>query len=290
MANTVESDSRVETDGQHASDGHRALVVVNEAVTGAELRNGLIERLGKEIDEVFVVAPALSESTLGFALGDIDEAVGPARERLSRTLKELNDAGVSARGEVGDSDPMQALQDEMVKFGPDQVLVVAHSDEESGIAERGLLNQAERDLELPVTELVVDKQPQPHVLDVKRTKGGAGRGRGWRPSYNWPPLTRRNLFGILVAVIGTIAIGILASLAVGNSNGVAQEESRLDTAAAAAILIATAIALINLAHVVGLFLFQSVGYDGLFSRFISRISLIGTPIALVAVIILNVIE
>lgn len=284
MANLAEIESGATT------GGHRPLVVANEAVNGPELRNALIGRLGKEIEEVFVVAPALSEGALGFALGDIDDAIGPARERLSRTLRELGAAGISARGEVGDSDPMQAIQDEMVKFEPDQVLVVAHRDEEGAFAERGLLEQVERDLELPVTELVVDRQAQPHVLDVKRTKGGAGRARGWRPSYNWPPLTKRNLLGILVAVVGTIAIGMLASLAVGNSNAVGQEESRLDAAAAAALLIATAIALINLAHVVGLFLFQSVGYEGLWSRFISRISLIGTPIALVLVIILNLIE
>jgi hypothetical protein len=40
-------------------------------------------------------------------------------------------------------------------------------------------------------------------------------------------------------------------------------------------------ALVNLAHVVGLFLFQSVRYQGIFSRFFARISLIGTPIAVV---------
>jgi hypothetical protein len=39
-------------------------------------------------------------------------------------------------------------------------------------------------------------------------------------------------------------------------------------------------ALINLAHVVGLVLFQSVRYDGIFSRFFARLSLFGTPIAI----------
>lgn len=47
----------------------------------------------------------------------------------------------------------------------------------------------------------------------------------------------------------------------------------------AAILIALGMALVNLAHVVGLFLFQSVRYNGIFSRLFSRLSLIGTPVA-----------
>lgn len=43
-------------------------------------------------------------------------------------------------------------------------------------------------------------------------------------------------------------------------------------------------------HVVGLFLFESVRYDGIFSRFFARLSLIGTPIAVVisAVLVLVV--
>jgi hypothetical protein len=261
-------------------------VVANEAISGSELRTALIEHLGREIDEVFVVAPAIPEGALEYALGDVDGAVGPARERLERTLRELRSSGIEASGEVGDSDPMQAIQDELVKFRPDQVLVVAHRDDDGAFAERGLLEQAERDLELPVTELVVDMEREPHLLDIKETREGAGRARGWRPSSNMPPLTKRNVVGIFVAVIGTLLLGGLAALAVGDASGHDLEEARLDWPAAAAMLIATGMALINLAHVVGLFLFQSVGYDGLFSRFISRISLFGTPIALLVTAVL----
>jgi hypothetical protein len=286
----MDTENLARTDPNGSREGHRALVVANEAVTGDELRSGLIERLGRPIDEVFVVAPALNASALEYTLGDVDHAIAPARERLSRTLRELQAAGIEAHGEVGDSDPMQAIQDEVVKFHPDQILLVAHRDEEGAFAERGLLDQAERDLDMPVTELVVDKQPEPHVLDVKRTESRAGRGRGWEPSRNWPPLTRRNIAGIIVAMIGTLLLGALAALAVGDAGGHDLEEARLNAAAAAAILIATGMALINLAHVVGLFLFQSVGYEGIWSRFLSRISLIGTPIALLIAILLNLVQ
>ncbi|HWM64057.1 MAG TPA: hypothetical protein VNP96_08750, partial [Solirubrobacterales bacterium] len=64
-------------------------------------------------------------------------------------------------------------------------------------------------------------------------------------------------------------------------------EGRLGAACAASILIAMFLALINLAHVVGLFLFQSVGYQGIWNRFFSRLSLIGTPTAIVAVLLLR---
>ncbi len=256
----------------------RALVVVNEAVVGDELRDRLLAHLGSDGGKVFVVAPALAGSALEHVMGDVDAALGPAGDRLERTLEALRDAGIDAAGEVGDSDPMTAIGDEIQKFHPSQIVVVAHRDEEGAFAEKGLLEQLERDLDLPVTELVVDKAGAPHVLAEERTEPVAGRRKGWRPSYNWPPLTKRELAGILVAILGTLLLGVLAADCVGDSNAAAGdlEEGRLGAACIARMLIAVGMALINLAHVVGLFLFQSVGYRGLFSRFFARLSLYGT--------------
>jgi hypothetical protein len=268
--------------------GKRALVVVNEKVSGAELRDSLLKHLGKAVSEVFVVAPALADSALKHTMGDIDDAIGPARERLKATLEELQEAGIDARGEVGDSDPIQAISDEIVKFEPEQILVVAHRDEEGAFAEKGLLEQAERDFDLPVLELVVSRDPEPEILDVKSSKPVAGRKKGWRPSYNWPPLSRRDIVGIVVAIVGTLILGVLASKGVANShnNGNDHEENRLGAEVAAMILIALGMALVNLAHIVGLFLFQSVRYEGIFSRFFARLSLYGTPAAIVLTLIL----
>lgn len=270
------------------STGKRALVVANEQISGERLVGTVVERLGPGVEEVFVVAPALADSALNHIMGDVDAAIPPARERLEATLREFRERGVEASGEVGDSDPIQAISDEIVKFEPEQILLVAHSDEEGAFAENGLLEQAERDFDLPVLELVVSREESPEVLDVKSTKPTAGRKKGWRPSYNLPPLTPREIGGILLAIVGTIALGMLASKGVADSqsNGNDHEEGRLGVEAAAAVLIALGMALINLAHVVGLFLFQSVRYDGIFSRFFARLSLIGTPIALVAVAVL----
>jgi len=261
--------------------GARALVVANEALAGEELREALVSHLGRDVGEVFVVAPALAGSALAHTMGDVDQAIGPAEERLRRTLAELRRAGIEADGEVGDAEPMLAIHDEIEKFHPDRILLVAHPDAEGAFGERGLLEQVERDLDLPVTELVVDRADSPHVLDVQETEPGAGRRKGWRPSANMPPLSKRDIAGILVAIVGTLVLGALAADCVGAAGGAGDfEEGRLDAPCAARILIATALALVNLAHVVGLFLFQSVGYQGMWSRFFARLSLIGTPAAL----------
>lgn len=252
------------------SGGARALVVADEAVSGRELRDRLLEQIGRPAGEVFVVAPALADSGFKHVMGDIDEALGPADERLQRTLEELRRAGIEASGEVGDSDPITAIGDEIQKFRPDRILLIAHRDADGAFAEKGLLANVERDLDVPVTEIVVDGAAEPHVLEVRETAPVAAGRRAWQPSYNWPPLSGKDIAGILIAILGTLFLGALAAACTGDSGG------GTDTPCVARLLIAVGMALINLAHVVGLFLFQSVGYRGLFSRFFARMSLFGT--------------
>lgn len=263
-------------DGIADKQGGKALVVANERIGGEQLRSALIEQLEPGISSVFVVAPALAKSAFKHQMGDIDEAVEPATERLRETLEQLRAGGLEADGEVGDSDPIQAISDEIEKFHPDQVLIVGHRDEDGAFAEQGLLEQAQRDLALPVTELFVEpSDSQPRLIGVERTEAGAGRDQGWRPSGNLPPLTKLNLIGIVIAIVGTLLLGILAAECFGGSG------NHEDWVCAARTLIALAFALLNLAHVVGLLLFQSVRYEGIFSRLFARLSLYGTPLAVV---------
>ena len=92
----------------------------------------------------------------------------------------------------------------------------------------------------------------------------------WRASQNWPPLSRMDILGILVAAFGTAALVLIAVVA---ADGDAGSYGPLTIAR---ILIATGAILINLAHVVGIFFFESVDYHGPFQRFFARLSLFGT--------------
>jgi hypothetical protein len=277
--------------GARTDSGKRALVVIDEAVSGEELTRSLLGHLGKDVEEVFVVAPALPESKLDLMMGAVDEAIPPARERLEETLEALKDAGLRASGEVGDSDPIQAMNDEVIKFAPDQIVLVAHDEEEGSPVEKGLLEQAERDFDLPVLELVVSRDAEPEVIDVQKTKRGSWRGRGESGAY-LPPVNRRDIAGIIVGFTCTIILGILAAKGLANSHtgGGNHEENRAGTEAAAMLLIALAFALINLGHIVALIIAQGVRFEGLFNRFFSRVSLIGTPLALIPQIVLLIIS
>ena len=275
--------------GARTTHGKRALVVVDEGVSGRELTLSLTERLGDGVEDVFVVAPALPESRLDLMMGAVDEAIPPARERLEETLDALRAAGLVASGEVGDSDPIQAMNDEVVKFAPDQIILVAHTEAEGSPVEKGLLEQAERDFDLPVLELVVTREEEPEVLDVKSTRRGSSRGEDG--AYGLP-INRRDTAGIIVGLLCTIILGVLAAKGLANSDtgGGDHEESRAGTEAAAMILIALAFALINLGHIVALILAQGVRFEGLFNRFFSKMSLIGTPLALIPQVILLLIS
>jgi hypothetical protein len=93
-----------------------------------------------------------------------------------------------------------------------------------------------------------------------------------RLSQNLPPFTRGDLFAMSIAIAGTIAAIVLAATGPG-----------VQTAGGAAqILIAMGISLINMAHVVGLLLLDSVGDEGVGHAYLRTLSMIATPAAVLA--------
>jgi hypothetical protein len=102
----------------------------------------------------------------------------------------------------------------------------------------------------------------------------AEHGREWRPSPNLPPFTVQDLAGILVAILGTLALILIAT------TSAAADPAPFGVVTIIRMLLAGAATLINLAHIVGIVFFESVDYHGTFERFFARMSLVGTPIAI----------
>jgi hypothetical protein len=138
--------------GRHR--GHHVLVVANAALAGAEL-SGLILRHGREHVEVDVLAPVLA-SPLHYAVSDIDRELAEARARLERSLAWAHEHQIVARGEVGDPNPTTAIEDELRTFGADEVIVVTHRRDRETWQERGELPCLRRELEVPITHVVVE--------------------------------------------------------------------------------------------------------------------------------------
>jgi hypothetical protein len=138
----------------------RILVIANETVGGERLRACIGEKItAAERAEILVVAPALNSPVRQWA-SDEDPARRQAQERLDSSLARLRDAGVDARGEIGDSEPLQAIEDALRTFGADEVIISTHPEGRSHWLERGLVESARARFEVPITHVVVDLEAE----------------------------------------------------------------------------------------------------------------------------------
>lgn len=139
-----------------ASAGERHLLVIaNETLSGDELRERILAVDG-ERTEIDILAPVLT-SQLHYGVSDIDRELGLARTRLEHSLAWAREQGIVARGEVGDPSPTTAIEDELRDFGADEVIVVTHPAERETWQERGELERLRRELDVPVSHVVVGK-------------------------------------------------------------------------------------------------------------------------------------
>jgi hypothetical protein len=142
-----------------AEDEKRILVVANETVGGQKLRDLIRERSEGVREEVLVVSPALN-SPLRTWTSDEDGARATAQERLDSSLAQLRGAGINARGQVGDGDPLQAIEDALRTFGADEVIVSTHPEGRSNWLERGVVDGARARFTVPITHVVVDLETE----------------------------------------------------------------------------------------------------------------------------------
>jgi hypothetical protein len=77
--------------------------------------------------EVLLLAPALN-SPVAHWLSDLRRARFEAQRRLALSVGSLAAAGIGARGQVGDSDPVQAVEDTLRSFPAREVVFVAGGD------------------------------------------------------------------------------------------------------------------------------------------------------------------
>ncbi len=98
------------TRARTAEDERRILVIANETVGGETLRETIRQRSEGWRAHVLVVTPALN-TPLKHWVSDDDQARDAAQGRLERSLARLNDAGIEARGEIGDGEPLQAIEE-----------------------------------------------------------------------------------------------------------------------------------------------------------------------------------
>jgi hypothetical protein len=137
----------------------RILVIANETVGGGPLRRQIEERSSGYETSVLVVSPALN-SPLRHWASDEDPAREEARQRLEASLQRLRENGIEADGEVGDADPLQAIEDAVRTFGPDEIIISTHPEGRSHWLERGVVTGARERFAVPITHVVVDLEAE----------------------------------------------------------------------------------------------------------------------------------
>jgi hypothetical protein len=269
---------------------HRLLAIVTDDPLGPEpLReigvNGTPDQGDGDGLDLRVIVPAVEAGAFRHVMGDVDEAKREAEARLGRVLEELRANGVEAGGEVGDPDPIQAAHDALLKAPADEIVIFEHERAQARWFEEGLLEKAEAGLDPPLRMVVLhsDEDGTEHVVGVEASGPGTRdpvEGHEIGSAY-LPGLSRADFAGMVSGIFGTIVAAVLAA-------AVTADNGEVTGRAAAAILIAIGIALVNMAHVVGLVLMESVRYRGGFAKFFRYLSLTGTPLAVLVNFILLV--
>ena len=103
---------------------------------------------------VFILAPALI--SVGARLtGEIDHALDQARARLEQAPGRIP-SELDAPGEISDADPLEAIEDAVATFMPDQIIVSTRSEQPARGLNPPLAGLVRRRFALPVAHLTVE--------------------------------------------------------------------------------------------------------------------------------------
>ena len=138
--------------GAGSAGSVKLLVVTPEPIDATALR----ETLGDEVNgaEVLVLSPATNQSKLAFWVSDPDDAIAEATTAESETVGALNEEGVQAEGEVGESDPAQAIEDALATFAADRIVIFSHPEGDRDYREDASLKDR---WNVPITHAVIDR-------------------------------------------------------------------------------------------------------------------------------------
>jgi hypothetical protein len=136
----------------------RLLVITTVPAEGGLLRERVRAHTGAEDAEVRVVAPASDVSPLQWLASDEDEAREEAAATAEESARAVAPEAQATEAEVGDTDPVQAIEDALREFPADEVLVVTRPGDQAGWLEKDAAREAFERFDVPVTHLVVDDE------------------------------------------------------------------------------------------------------------------------------------
>ncbi len=133
----------------------KLLVLTPEPIDAALLRS----TLGEEVEgaEVLVISPASNQSKVAFWVSDPDEAIEEAETAQVDTVERLEEEGIDAAGDTGESEPAVAIQDALATFKADRIVVFSHPQGDRDYREDDGLADAEARFGVPVTHALISR-------------------------------------------------------------------------------------------------------------------------------------
>jgi len=136
------------------SDGsYRILVIADESCMDPSFANEIVSHGAGRKVEALVIAPAIG-SRLARWTGD-ESAHADARQHLDDTVPALARAGVTARGETGADDPLQATDDGLREFAANEIVFVTKPGTDTDWVEKGVVDAARGRYSVPVTHIAL---------------------------------------------------------------------------------------------------------------------------------------
>ena len=131
----------------------RVLVVANETVGAEELLAEIRRIEDRRTSRFHVLSPAVADHH-GLGTWNQEGAITHAQARLDRTLEILRSEGLDANGHVGDMVPLAAIEDALVTFPADVIVISTHPVSRSHWLKRDLVEQARKKFARPVVHVV----------------------------------------------------------------------------------------------------------------------------------------
>ena len=136
----------------------RLLVVTTTAADEAALREEVREHAGGEEVEIHVVAPAAELSRLQWLASDEDDARAEAEKLARRASAAVGETGKVEEAEIGDPDPLQAVEDALRTFPADELIIVTRSGEDATWLEQGSLEEVRERFRLPTRHVALSRR------------------------------------------------------------------------------------------------------------------------------------
>jgi hypothetical protein len=133
----------------------KLLVLTPEPIDANALRTAL----GDDVEgaEVLVVSPAGNRSKVAFWVSDSDEAIAGADAAQEETVERLEEEGVDAAGDTGESEPAVAIQDALATFKADRIVVFSHPEGDRDYREDDGLAGAQERFGVPVEHALISR-------------------------------------------------------------------------------------------------------------------------------------